>query len=213
MSCLRQQKLFELMQDTMGMQCFPRATHIAHYLLQAAEAPGAVVEFGSHEGRTAAFMTALTDKPVFVYDSFEGLPEPSVHDKPSDVFHAGAMALDVAKLTERFKRSGLRQPTVVAKFFRDLEPGDLPNQIAFAHLDGDFYESIADSLNLVWPRLADGGYMIVDDWGWEQLPGVYNAVRDFCREYVLDPVPLMGPDGKCCNQVLFSRPSSVRVFP
>ena len=57
MSFSMRPNLFELMEQTMGMLCFSRATHLAHYLLQTATVPGAVVEFGCHEGRTAAFMS------------------------------------------------------------------------------------------------------------------------------------------------------------
>ncbi len=41
------------------------------------------------------------------------------------------------------------------------------------------YESIIDSLRLVWPRLASGGVITVDDYQRDALPGVERAVSDF----------------------------------
>ncbi len=49
-------------------------------------------------------------------------------------------------------------------------------------MDGDFYESIIDSLRLVWPKLAIGGVITIDDYQRDALPGVERAVRDFFQD-------------------------------
>ena len=51
-------------------------------------------------------------------------------------------------------------------------------KIAFAFLDGDFYESIRDSLRLVLPRMQQGGVIVVDDYAREALPGAAKAVHE-----------------------------------
>jgi O-methyltransferase len=64
----------------------------------------------------------------------------------------------------------------------------LPSRIAFAHLDGDLYESILTSLTHVYPRLSQGAICLIDDYadpacpGWNGLPGVKVA----CDEYLRD---------------------------
>jgi O-methyltransferase len=58
-----------------------------------------------------------------------------------------------------------------------LEAEDLPDKIAFAFLDGDFYESIRDSLRLVGPRMSEGGVIVVHDYTNPALPGVRKAVN------------------------------------
>jgi len=55
----------------------------------------------------------------------------------------------------------------------------LPQHIAFAFLDGDFYDSILTSLQLVWPRLVPGATVCLDDYQRETLPGVERAVNHF----------------------------------
>ena len=55
----------------------------------------------------------------------------------------------------------------------------MPEQIAFAFLDGDYYASIRDSLALVWPRLTPGAVIIVDDYANEKLPGAARAVDEW----------------------------------
>lgn len=58
----------------MGMQNFPRIIHICHYVLETESLGGAIVEFGCYAGDTAKLITELTNRPVHVYDGFQGLP-------------------------------------------------------------------------------------------------------------------------------------------
>ena len=70
-------------------------------------------------------------------------------------------------------------PVIKKAWFADLKEGDLPERIAFAFLDGDFYESIRDSLKLVGPRMSEDGVMIIHDYTNPALPGVKKAVDEW----------------------------------
>ena len=75
-------------------------------------------------------------------------------------------------------------PAVVKKaWFYDLKSKDLPEKIAFAFLDGDFYESIRTSLNLIWRKLTTGAIVVVDDYQNEALPGVQEAVDEWLKTH------------------------------
>ena len=69
-------------------------------------------------------------------------------------------------------------PRIVKGWFCDLGESDLPSLISFAFLDGDFYESIRDSLRLVGPRMSRGGVIVVHDYTNPALPGVRKAVEE-----------------------------------
>src|SRR6185369_8845401 len=88
-------------------------------------------------------------------------------------------AVSKKTLLQNFRAANLQPPTIHKGWFNQLTDKDLPDQIAFAFLDGDFYDSIMDSLKLVWPRMAKGGAVLIDDYGREALPGAERAVRDF----------------------------------
>ena len=45
----------------------------------------------------------------------------------------------------------------------------------FAFLDGDYYQSIMDSLRLVTPKLTPDAVLVVDDYVNEALPGAARA--------------------------------------
>ena len=119
-------------------------------------------------------------KRLWIYDSFEGLPEKRPEDKSvlGIAFQKGELGITKREVKERFLRAGLPVPIIKKAWFADLKDEDVPEKIAFAFLDGDFYESIRDSLRLVLPRMAESGVLIVHDYTNPALPGVAKAVNE-----------------------------------
>jgi len=158
-------------------------TELQRILEQRVE--GAIVEFGCYVGTTSLFIRRLldalaSDREFHVYDSFEGLPPKTTEDESGagTQFQAGELAVSKKQFLEQFKKSGLVPPVIHKGWFSSLETADVPNKIAFAFLDGDFYESIKDSIKLVRPRLSPGATIVVDDYAREALPGAKRAVDE-----------------------------------
>ncbi|HSX33403.1 MAG TPA: TylF/MycF/NovP-related O-methyltransferase [Candidatus Saccharimonadales bacterium] len=123
-------------------------------------------------------------EPAFhVYDSFAGLPQKAKQDQSAAGvdFRPGELAVSKKALLAAFQTAHLQPPIIHKAWFHDLTADNVPAQIAFAFLDGDFYDSIMDSLKLVWPRMSPGGRVLIDDYQREALPGVTAAVHDFFR--------------------------------
>ena len=120
-------------------------------------------------------------KKLWIYDSFEGLPEKGRFDESvlGVDFREGELMVTKREVKERFLRAGLMVPKIVKGWFEELTEVDLPEEIAFAFLDGDFYESIKCSLRLVGARMVDGGVIVVHDYNNPALPGVMNAVDEW----------------------------------
>jgi len=149
---------------------------------------GSIVEFGCYAGTTSLFIRRLLDqtgesatRPFHVYDSFQGLPAKTTLDEsPAGVdFAAGKLSVGKKEFLGQFRAAGLAPPSVHKGWFAELTAGDVPNEIAFAYLDGDFYESILSSLALVWPRLSPGAVVVVDDYNREALPGPARAINAY----------------------------------
>lgn len=149
---------------------------------------GDIVEFGCYAGTTSLFIRRLLDqrdesgnRSFHVYDSFEGLPGKSEQDtSPAGTqFQKGKLSVSKKELLHQFRAANLQPPIVHKGWFSQLSAADVPAHIAFAFLDGDFYHSILDPLKLIWPRMAKGGVVLVDDYGREALPGPKRAVHDF----------------------------------
>lgn len=152
--------------------------------------PGDFVELGCYRGDTSLLLQKLLvgsgdRKRLWIYDSFEGLPERSFEDSSAagDAFSAGELFVTKREVVEKFKKAGVRMPIIKKGFFEDLSAADLPDAISFAFLDGDLYGSIRTSFSLVFPRLADGGIIVVHDYNNPQLPGSARAVDEFLRAH------------------------------
>ena len=150
---------------------------------------GDVVEFGCYEGDTsillAGEMRDAPDKWLYLYDSFEGLPAKTAEDNSGDGwrFKEGELKASPDTVSHKFKKYALPDPVIVKGWFNELSDSDLPSQIAFALLDGDFYESIKTSLALVAPRMVSGGIIAVHDYRNAELPGSGRAVNEFLAEH------------------------------
>lgn len=149
---------------------------------------GAIVEFGCYTGTTSLFIRRVLDgygqsgqRDFHAYDSFEGLPPKAAADQNAAGvdFSSGALAVSKKQFLHAFARAKLLPPIVHKGWFDQLTSKDVPSNIAFAFLDGDFYPSIISSLQLAWPRLHKQGCIIIHDYKRETLPGVERAVRDF----------------------------------
>ncbi|MEO7747571.1 MAG: TylF/MycF/NovP-related O-methyltransferase [Candidatus Saccharimonadales bacterium] len=145
-----------------------------------------VVEFGCYIGTTSLFIQRLLDayasKASFhVYDSFAGLPEKVSQDASpaGEQFKAGELTASRKDFEMQFKKAGLRLPKIHKAWFNDLRADDVPDDIAFAYLDGDYYESIRDSLYLIQDKLMSNAVVVIDDYANEALPGTAKAVNEW----------------------------------
>ena len=182
--------------DTSGvMTNIEQRMNMYHLISQvlAYKVEGDFVELGCNTGDSSVLITKLlqaynSDKKLAVYDSFEGLPAA----KPIDgtFYKEGYCRTNEDALRENFNKYKLPPPEIHKGWFQDTLPTGLPEQISFAYLDGDFYDSILVSLQYVYPKLSPGAVCLIDDYsdphinpkGWHRLPGVKKA----CDEYLED---------------------------
>lgn len=150
---------------------------------------GDFVELGCFEGDTSLLLAEIlknnnSEKKLWIYDSFEGLPEKTTEDfsEAGRDFKKGELFTTKRFVKQRFLRANLPVPRIKKAWFSELKNEDLPEKIAFAFLDGDLYESIKDSLGLVSPKLAKDGKIVVHDYNNPQLPGVSKAVDEFLEK-------------------------------
>lgn len=147
---------------------------------------GSIIELGCYIGTTSLFIRRVLDAygargSFHVYDSFEGLPPKTAKDSSpaGEQFRTGELSVSRKNFELQFKKIGLKLPVVHKGWFNELTAQDIPENITFAYLDGDYYESILDSLRLIWPKLAPSACIVVDDYANEALPGAARAVDEW----------------------------------
>ncbi len=150
--------------------------------------PGAFAECGVWRGGSVlAMILALqdegaADRDLYLYDSFEGMPEPGPDDGAGD--EPEKWTLDPSGYDEESVRTTLlatgypsERLHIVAGAVEDTLPERAPDQLALLRLDTDWYESTRHELEHLYPRLTDGGVLVVDDYGhWE---GARRAVDEY----------------------------------
>lgn len=166
---------------------------------------GDVVEFGCYKADTSVLYQKLLEsmghggafqpenqaaqasqKTLWLYDSFEGLPAKTREDNSAagDAFQAGELLVTKREVIEKFKKMGLRLPKIKKAFFDDLDIiYDIPEKISYAFLDGDLYQSIKTSLRLVTDKMSQGGVIIVHDYNNPELPGSARAVDEWLKSH------------------------------
>jgi O-methyltransferase len=150
--------------------------------------PGDIIETGVWRGGMSIFMRGIlkahgvTDRTVWLADSFEGLPAPDANryptDRDLDLSNWKILSVGVEEVRDNFARYGLLDDQVqfIVGWFRDTLPVAPIGDLAVMRLDGDLYESTIQALEALYPKLSSGGYCIIDDYG----------VIDSCRNAVVD---------------------------
>jgi O-methyltransferase len=176
--------------------------------LIASEVPGDLIEAGVWRGGAAIFMRAALlaygapQREVWLADSFRGLPDPDPENYPADGesewrWHERSyLEVPADEVRANFERYGLLDDRVrfLEGWFADTLPTVRDRTWALIRLDGDMYESTWVGLESLYPGLAPGGYVIIDDY--HDVVECRRAVDDFRRAHrILDQ--LTDVDGHC----------------
>jgi len=150
--------------------------------------PGDFIETGAWRGGTCIYARAIlaahgvTDRVVWVADSFEGLPafDGRFEADAGDQHHTKVdLAISVEMVEANFRRYDLLDDQVkfLKGWFSDTLPTAPIEQISVLRLDGDMYASTMDALDALYDKVSVGGYVIVDDYG--AVKGCAKAIHDF----------------------------------
>jgi hypothetical protein len=164
------------------------------------DVPGAFAECGVWRGGSVlAMLLALrdlgvVDRDVHLYDTFEGMTEPgeldtSPHEPPArETWSSGGSAWGGAFAPGVYGEAQVRATLEATGYpperlhiakgpVEETLPEHAPGTLALLRLDTDWYASTRHELEHLYPRLSDGGVLIVDDFGhWD---GARRAVEEY----------------------------------
>ncbi len=168
---------------------------LAHYELfrLALAAPGAIVECGVFKGASLArfamlrrLFTSAAERPIVAFDSFGPFPvtahEPDQALRERFITAAGGESISTDQLRQVLARKGCDENV-------ELIAGDITRTvpeyvakhpeltISLLNLDTDLYEPAQVILEQLYPRIAPGGILLLDDYG--VFPGETQAVDEY----------------------------------
>lgn len=183
--------------DAHSMAGYFRLRSLADCVLDVLEndVPGNFIETGVWRGGACILMRGISkvaghpDRKVYVADSFEGLPPPDVKAFPQDkndkrYTQSDYFATSVEQVKDNFRAYDLLDNNVVflKGWFKDTLPTlKETEKFAIIRLDGDMYESTIQALEVLYPKLSVGGYVIIDDFG--AIKACREAVGDFRKKH------------------------------
>lgn len=159
---------------------------------------GSFVECGTCNGGTAGVIASTSKnnkaRDIWLFDSWEGLPEPTKYD----VSFKGVMGNKGRDLGSEekvkeliFKKLKLDKNRIrlVKGWFEKTIPPHRKDmgEIALLHLDCDWYESVSLCLEQLYDKVVKGGFIIIDDYGYWK--GCKKAVDEFIKRRDLKVEP------------------------
>ncbi len=160
--------------------------------------PGAFVECGVWRGGASFLMADLLrqanvfDRKVWLFDSFEGIEPPEDIDGPAAMewvnnpdgpWHLDNLCVPIEEVQKTASDLGLSSYTKFVKgWFDQTLPAsrDHIGPIAILRIDCDWYSGVRCCLENLYDLVADGGFIILDDY--YTFDGCAAAVHEFLGE-------------------------------
>jgi O-methyltransferase len=152
---------------------------------------GDLVECGVFRGGSAVviaerLLPQSPERKIWLFDCFEGMPDPGVEDPPEAWEYAGKFASSELIVLDTFKKSKLplNQVEIVVGRYEDVLPTFKPFPISLLHIDCDWYDPVKLCLKTFYEWVVSGGAIVFDDYGF--WSGCRKAVDEFLAEHSID---------------------------
>ena len=173
--------------------------------------PGDFIECGTWRGGLAALMLHnitmhCLDKRIYIYDTFEGMPEPGENDcdgskkmyqdNEGDWCKAG---IDVVEsVLEEVATTYSHYCLLIKGKVEDTLDQVVPNTIALARFDTDWYSSTKKELEVLYPLVSPNGFVLIDDYS--DWSGCMQAVDEYLSTLQNDTYTIDKVDGSLVIQ-------------
>ena len=137
---------------------------------------GDIAEVGVWKGGTARLICEVKgEKNLYLFDTFEGLPE--THD--NDLFVQKGWLHDTSLESVKNYLSDFKNTHFLKGIFPETAEPISDKKFSFIHLDTNLYQSTLDALEFFWPRMVVGGRIVSHDYNTNSMPGIKKAFSEF----------------------------------
>jgi len=146
--------------------------------------PGTMVEVGAFRGGTSLHLSnRWPSRKIFVCDTFEGFASLRLDETLDTGISRGSWCNPDAAAVSRMFAERRRDAVVLAGAFPDSDHDGQIQDVSFAHIDVDIYDSCRNSLEYLSARATPGALFAVNDYLRETTRGVARAVAEFLSRH------------------------------
>ena len=148
---------------------------------------GNVAELGVFKGEFSRKINRLfPEKQLYLFDTFEGFSEEDIKKEGEKLEKFADTSVDKVMAS-----MPVPEMCVVKKgFFPDTYDLDEDEKFCFVSIDVDLYKPISEGLEVFYPKLEKGGYIMVHDYNNLTFNGTTDAVQDYCDKEHINYVPI-----------------------
>jgi O-methyltransferase len=167
-----------------------RSYELYECVREVATIPGDILEVGVWRGGTGAVLAAAAQKwkpnaKVWLCDTFSGVVKAGEYDNLyRGGEHADASQEAVASLMTRLQ---LTNTSILTGIFpEETAMALVDTRIALCHIDVDVYQSAADIVAWLKPRMSSGSMLVFDDYGFSSCKGITKFVDELrtCGDWI-----------------------------
>ena len=141
--------------------------NIRDMLLESGVDFGNVAELGVYRGDFAKEINKVfSDRKLYLFDTFEGF-----HEKDVSKEHKMGFSKNVEGY---FSNSAI----------------DINDTFCFVNLDADLYAPTLAGLQYFYPRMVEGGFILIHDYFSKAFSGARVAVKEFAEQVGCKPIPI-----------------------
>jgi len=187
---------------TSGSNFIEHLTMATAILQVSRRVEGCIVECGSWKGASTAnlsLIAALCGRDLEVFDSFEGLPEPSEGDRAHRLLHRGELhtyyeggwAGTLEEVTANVTKYGAIEVCNFNKGYFDATLPEFTRPCVFVFSDGDLRESLETCLVHLWPLLVDGSCLYIHEATHMEIASLFFE-KEWWQQLGVEPPGLIG---------------------
>ena len=162
-------------------------------LLSEDDIVGACAELGVYQGDFAKEINKIfSDSTLYLFDTFEGFADSDCISEISRGYTNSNKKGYFSNTTESMvmEKMKYKENVRICKgFFPDSAKG-IEDNWCFVNLDADLYEPTLAGLEYFYPRMCDGGIILVHDYFSKAFHGVKEAVRHYCNNNKISYAPV-----------------------
>lgn len=154
---------------------------------------GAVAELGVYQGEFAKEINKVFyDRTFYLFDTFEGFSAGDCGTEIEKGYTEQNRTGYFSNTTEQMVMEKMKYPSMcrICKGIFPESADKVEDVFCFVNLDADLFAPTLAGLEFFYPRLAEGGIILIHDYFSKAFHGVKDAVIDFCSRNKIKYLPI-----------------------